>query len=159
MNKRNPLPASLKNHGIILFDGDCPICNGWVRWIIKQDSRGYYRFGSLQSEESKWLSQRFGVPFFEFDSVILIEQGRYFTQSTAVLRILRRMNRFSVPAFMFLLIPRFFRDLIYQFVAKNRHRWNQGKQTCPIPTPEQQKRFLNHSLKEEASFDNRISNE
>ena len=142
MNEKNPLPAALKHHGIILFDGDCSMCNGWVRWIIQKDSRGYFRFGSLQSEESKWLSRRFGVPFFEFDSVILIEQGRYFTQSTAVLRILRRITPFSIFAFMFLLIPRFFRNWIYRFVAKNRHRWNKKEQACPVPTPEQQKRFL-----------------
>nr|WP_232356961.1 DCC1-like thiol-disulfide oxidoreductase family protein [Thermoactinomyces sp. CICC 24226] len=118
-----------------MFDGDCSFCDGWVRWIIQRDSQGYFRFASLQSEESEWLSRHLGVPFSALDSVILIEQGRYFIRSTAVLRILQRLPRFSVFTRLFFLIPRPLRDAVYRVAARNRHRWNRKKQTCPVPTP------------------------
>jgi predicted DCC family thiol-disulfide oxidoreductase YuxK len=152
VNHKNLFPSSLRHHGIILFDGDCSLCDGWVRWIIQRDSQGYFRFASLQSEESEWLSRHLGVPFSALDSVILIEQGRYFTRSTAVLRILQRLPRCSVFTRVFFLIPCPLRDAVYRFAARNRHRWNRRKQTCPVPTPEQQKRWLKHLLKKEDSF-------
>ncbi len=125
MNHKNLLPSSLKHYGIILFDGDCSFCD---------------------------VSRHLGVPFSALDSVILIEQGRYFIRSTAVLRILQRLPRFSVFTRLFFLIPRPLRDAVYRVAARNRHRWNRKKQTCPVPTPEQQKRRLKYVLEKEDSF-------
>ena len=142
MNEKNPLPAALKHHGIICIDGDCSMCNGWVGGSFKRIPAAIFGSALYNRKKANGFPDNLESPFFEFDSVILIEQGRYFTQSTAVLRILRRITPFSIFAFMFLLIPRFFRNWIYRFVAKNRHRWNKKEQACSVPTSEQQKRFL-----------------
>ena len=128
---------------ILLFDGVCNLCNGLVGFILRNDPRRRFRFASLQSPAGQALLARHGLPTADLDSVVLIEGGRAFTRSTAVLRIARRMGYLWPLAFVFILIPRPLRDLCYKWVGKNRYRMFGRREACMLPTPDLKARFLN----------------
>ena len=127
---------------VILFDGVCNLCNGFVQFVIRHDRRGYFHFAALQSETGRQLLQ--GVHFSDSaaDTVVLIQNGKFYLRSTAALKILRRLSGFWPLAYVAILLPAFLRDFIYIVVAKNRYRWFGKQESCLLPTPELKTRFL-----------------
>ncbi|CAM4229660.1 MAG: thiol-disulfide oxidoreductase DCC family protein [Paenibacillus macerans] len=137
------------NHAVVLFDGVCNFCNGSVQFIIRRDRAGYFRFASLQSDAAKsLLAGRAEAP--SLDSIILIENDRVFTESTAVLRIARKLDGIWRGAALFLAVPKPLRDWAYRLFARNRYRWFGKRSECMLPTPEQRQRFL--SMDEAGKF-------
>ena len=129
-------------NAVILFDGVCNLCNGIVQFIVRRDPAGYFQFASLGSGPALQVLGASPVPEPLPDSVILVEGGATFTRSTAALRIARRLT-FPWPlAYMFIVIPRPARDLIYDAVARYRYRWFGRRATCMIPGPGLRERFL-----------------
>jgi predicted DCC family thiol-disulfide oxidoreductase YuxK len=123
---------------VILFDGVCNLCNGFVVWVIRRDPRAVFRFASLQSEAGRAVLAGREMP----DSIVLADERGLHSRSGAVLRIAARL-RFPWPAAAaFLLIPAPIRDAIYSWVARNRYRWFGKREECMIPTPELRARFL-----------------
>jgi predicted DCC family thiol-disulfide oxidoreductase YuxK len=129
-------------HAIILFDGVCNLCNGFVQFVIRQDAAHRFRFASLQSETARQLLADLPAAGQRVDSVVLIENGRYYHQSTAALRILRHLRGGWPLLYGFIVLPAFLRDGIYAWVARNRYRWFGQRQACMLPSPELQARFL-----------------
>ncbi|WP_068786962.1 thiol-disulfide oxidoreductase DCC family protein [Paenibacillus phocaensis] len=131
-----------RNEHVILFDGVCHLCQGAVKFIIKRDPVGRFRFASLQSQAGSRLLQTAGSQEESLDSVVLIEQGHYYTRSAAALRIARGL-RYPWPLlYAFILVPRGLRDAVYRYVAKHRYRWFGKDETCLVPTRELKERFL-----------------
>ena len=129
---------------MVLFDGVCNLCSGFVRFIVERDPTAHFRFASLQSEAGRALMREHGLEIGEGDpaSVVLVEDGRAYQRSTAALRIAWRL-RFPWPLFAALVVvPRFVRDVVYDFVARHRYRWFGKKDVCMVPTPELRARFL-----------------
>lgn len=127
---------------IILFDGVCNLCNAFVDFIIIRDTKGAYRFASLQSSFGQEKIMKCSTAEADMDSVVLIEAEKCYTKSTAALRIARRL-RFPWPLLCgFVIVPRILRDAIYDFVANNRYQWFGRRHTCRLPTPEERSRFL-----------------
>jgi len=129
-------------HSIILFDGVCHLCDGFVQFVMNQDKAGAFRFAPLQSEAGRSLLQHFGLDENALDTVILIENGKYYTRSTAPLRIAKRIGGLWALTYVFIIIPKFLRDAGYNLIAKNRYRLFGKKDQCMIPTPEVRARFL-----------------
>jgi len=126
---------------IVLFDGVCNFCNGAVNWIIGHDPHGAFRFAPLQSEIGERLTRQYAVPE-NIDSIVLIEDGRAFTHSSAGLRIARGLGGIWKAGYAGILIPRPIRDALYRWFASNRYRWFGKQDACMIPTPEVRSRFL-----------------
>jgi predicted DCC family thiol-disulfide oxidoreductase YuxK len=127
---------------LILFDGVCNLCNGLVRFIIKRDPAARFKFASLQSEIGhEWL-KRFGLTNDAPDSVVLIKDEKYYLKSTGVLKILKDLGGIWKVFYIFIIIPRPFRDFVYDMIAKSRYRIFGKQDTCMIPTPELKDRFL-----------------
>lgn len=127
---------------IILFDGICNLCNNFVDFIILRDTKGIYRFASLQYEigQEKLINCR--MMEADLDSVVLIEGEKCYIKSSAALRIVRRL-RFPWPLlYCFMIFPRFLRDGIYDIIADNRYRWFGKRDTCRLPSSEERSRFL-----------------
>lgn len=131
-----------KDHPILLFDGVCNLCNGFVQFVIERDPNGKFRFAALQSEKGQQLLKHFNLPVDEIFSVILIQNGKAYTRSTAALRMFKNMKSAYPILYIFIIVPSFIRDTIYNFIAKNRYKWFGQKDSCMIPTPELQNRFL-----------------
>lgn len=130
------------HHPIILFDGVCNLCNGWVQFVIKRDPRALYRFASLQSDTAGILLRKHNYEDPPLQSVILLMNGNLYTESTAILHIVRKLRGPIQLMACFQVVPAFIRNAIYRFIAHNRYKWF-GKQTsCMLPTPETKMRFL-----------------
>jgi len=127
---------------IILFDGICNLCNSAVQFIIKHDNKKLFRFASLQSETGQKLLSEYDLPLNEMNSFILIENGKAYNRSTAALRVAKKLNGILTWLYGFIIIPKIFRDSIYDWIAANRYKWFGKKEECMIPTPELKARFL-----------------
>jgi predicted DCC family thiol-disulfide oxidoreductase YuxK len=127
---------------IVLFDGVCNFCDTNVQRIMRNDPAGYFVFASLQSNIGQQLLAYFQLDQQSLDSIVLIEDKRIFTMSSAILQIVKKMNWPWRFLYIGILLPRFMRDPIYAWVAKNRYRWYGKKDQCMIPTPEQRRRFI-----------------
>lgn len=127
---------------IILFDGVCNLCNASVDFVIKRDRQELFRFASLQGKAAHALLHEHQLPADTINTVILVEGGKVYTRSTAALRITRHLP-FPWPLLsLFLVVPLFIRDLVYDVVARNRYRWFGRADTCRVPAPELRARFL-----------------
>ena len=127
---------------IVLFDGVCNLCNGSVQFLIKRDREALFRFASLQSETGQKLQADLGMDSQALDSVILVEDGRWYKESDAALRIARNLPGAWQLLTAFRIIPRPLRDAAYRLIARNRYRWFGKTETCWLPTPELRGRFL-----------------
>jgi len=120
---------------IVLYDAECVLCSRLVRFIIDRDPEGKIRFASLQSDDviralaaCADCKLAHGAP----GSLVVIERGRFYTHSSAALRIVRRLPRWRA-AYAFVILPKALRDAAYRFVARNRYRWFGRYDACPLP--------------------------
>jgi predicted DCC family thiol-disulfide oxidoreductase YuxK len=127
---------------IVLFDGVCNLCNSLVRFIIKRDRTGKFKFASLQSEIGQQWLKRFGLAKNEFESFVLIQDDKYYLKSAAALKVLKELGGIWKLFYVFILIPRPVRDFIYNLIAKSRYKIFGKRDVCMIPTPELKERFL-----------------
>lgn len=131
------------NYSIVFFDGVCNLCNASVKFIINRDPSGKFRFASLQSDfAEKKLPKSIGNSENDPASIVLLENDEIYRRSTAALRIARSLRGGWPALYMFIVVPAFLRDGIYNWIAKNRYRWFGKKDECMIPTQEMKDRFL-----------------
>lgn len=138
---RSPIPDG----PIVLFDGVCNLCHSSVRWIIRRDPTGIFRFASLQSNSARTLLASGQRDASEAPAtMLLLENGIVWAKSDAWLRIVKRLG----PGWSWLsaagVLPKCFRDGIYDFVAAHRYQWfgKKDRDTCPLPDKSLQNRFL-----------------
>lgn len=130
---------------VIVFDGVCNLCNASVDFILRRDPGQRFLFASNQSEAGRKLLEAHGIDSSDVSTIYLIEDGRLSERSTAALRIAKGLRFPWNLAAVFLLVPRFLRDPLYNLVARNRYRLFGKKETCRLPTPEERSRFLNEA--------------
>ncbi|MGV2965014.1 thiol-disulfide oxidoreductase DCC family protein [Paenibacillus sp. AGC30] len=131
-----------QGHPIVLVDGVCHFCQGLTKWIIKRDPEGKYHFASLQSDVAKELLAKGNLSTDSMDTFVLIENGKYYTRSTAALRLAKGLKYPYPLLYVFIIVPRFIRNAVYNWVARNRYRWFGKDEACMLPTPEIKDRFL-----------------
>jgi len=139
---------------VILFDGTCNLCDRAVQLVLDLERDHDLRFTALQSEPGRALLEQSTTPENaralregtrgngDPDSVVLVEDGRLYTHSTAALRIARHLRWPWSWAAAFVIVPRPVRDVVYRWVARNRYRWFGKAESCRVPTPELRTRFL-----------------
>ncbi len=126
---------------LILVDGDCSLCNGFVQFVIKRDPSARFRFAALGSAAAQAALRDAGVQGELPDSIVVVAEGRARTRSAAALAILRGLGRLWPLSSVLLAVPRPLRDWVYDWVARNRIRWFGRQQACWVPTPELRARF------------------
>ena len=127
---------------VILFDGVCNLCDASVQFVLDHDRAAHFRFAPLQSETARRLV---GDRATALDSIVLVEDGRVYDRSTAALRIARRLDGAWPALAAFLVVPRPLRDVVYDWIARNRYRWFGTRDACRLPTPDTAARFLETS--------------
>ncbi len=127
---------------VVLFDGVCRFCSGSVRFILERDSGRRFAFAPLQSPVAQKLLQQHDRLLEQMDSLVLVENGRCSTRSTAALRIVRHLSWPWPLLSVLILVPRPLRDLCYDMFARNRYRWFGMNEECFIPLPDERERFL-----------------
>lgn len=126
---------------LILFDGECHICDGFAQFILNRDKENQFLFTSLQSEAGEFIQKNYRVPE-NIDSVLFIDGDKVYIKSDAALNILQKL---TFPWKMLIagkILPYFIRDALYDFIARNRHKWFGKKQTCRLPTAQERKKFI-----------------
>lgn len=127
---------------LVLFDGVCNLCNGFVQFVVARDPGGRFQFGAQQSASARRVLEQHDTPAPLPDAIVLVDDGQFFTRSTAALRIARRLT-FPWPlAYAFIAVPRPLRDWIYDLVARHRYRWFGKRDHCMVPTPALRSRFI-----------------
>ncbi len=128
---------------IILFDGVCNLCNGAVQFIIKRDKNEIFQFSPLQGAMGKKLISERNIDVGKIDSIILIEPGKaFYIKSDAVLKIGMELQNYGTISYVLNLIPSTLRNIVYDFVARNRYKWYGKKEVCMVPAPALKNKFL-----------------
>jgi predicted DCC family thiol-disulfide oxidoreductase YuxK len=126
---------------LLLFDGECNVCNATVLFVVDRDPNERFQFASLQSDLGRSKLREHGLPF-DLNTVVLVEGGRAFVRSDAALRVARRL-RWPWPLFFALMVvPRVMRDTLYSWFAGHRYAWFGKADQCRLPTPELRRRML-----------------
>lgn len=130
------------NEPVILFDGVCNFCNAGINFIIRQDKKKVFRFAPLQSEAGQKLLKQYNLPTEGFESFVLIDAGKVYQKSAAGLRVCGQLPWYWGWTQAFWIAPKFLRDGVYNFLARNRYKWFGKKNECMVPTPQLKSRFV-----------------
>lgn len=132
----------MKIHPVILFDGVCNFCNSTINFVMRKNKKRNIKFTTLQSFAGTQLLQQYGFAENDLQSFIFIENGKAYNKSSAALRVCKYLSGGWRLCYAFLIVPKFIRDGVYDFVAKNRYKWFGKREECMIPTQDMKARFL-----------------
>ena len=127
---------------VIVFDGVCALCSRWVRFLLRFDRKGRYRFAAMQGEHGRSLLMAHGLDPDDPLSFLLVEGGTAYTDTDAIVRVISGLGGAWRLAGAARWIPTALRDRGYRWLARNRYRWFGRNETCFLPTLEQRGRFL-----------------
>lgn len=125
---------------VIIFDGHCRLCHWSVQFLLRHDHKRLFRFATLDSDFAKGLAAE--ELAIQGDSVLLWHHKKLYERSTAVIQMLRLLGGFWRLNAVWLIIPAFVRNWGYDLIARNRYRVFGKFDSCPLPSPESQARFL-----------------
>ena len=127
---------------LILFDGVCNLCNAWVRFVIRRDPTGVFRFAAQQSAVGQALIEGHvrGAP--QLFSIVLVADGRVYTESDAILQIFARLSWPWSWIALLRTIPHPARDACYRFIVRHRYQWFGRTEVCQIPSADVRSRFV-----------------
>ncbi len=128
------------NHAVIVYDGDCVFCSRSMAWIARHDDLGLVRFTPCTSPLGSQLMRQHGIDPSDPSTFLLIQEGRGYVRTEAMLRVVALLDRPARALGMFRLVPRAIRDPFYDFVARNRRRILGGE--CPMPTDDLRRRII-----------------
>jgi predicted DCC family thiol-disulfide oxidoreductase YuxK len=131
-----------KEKPVLLFDGYCNLCSSSVVFILKRERHDTLRFASLQSNIAREILDNFDLTESKPDSIVLIEDDQVFFQSAAALKVTKKLKWPWPLLWFFIIVPRFIRDAVYNYIAKNRYKWFGQKQQCFVPGRDMSYKFI-----------------
>lgn len=129
-------------HPVIVFDGTCVVCSGWVRFLLRHDRHARYRFAAMQAPHGRTLLLRHGLDPDDPVSFLLVEDGRAWRDTAAIVRVVAGLGGAWRLVRVLAWVPRALRDPAYRLLARNRYRWFGRHEACQLPAPDQAHRFL-----------------
>jgi len=135
-------PDPLGSHVLVMFDGVCNLCNGFVQFVIRRDMADRFRFASLQSDFARKQLRGYGLDPHALYSVIVVDNRKLYQRSDAVLRVAGYLPGLWPMLKAFQIVPRFIRDGVYKVIAASRYRWFGRQKTCMVPDPSLRSHFL-----------------
>ena len=136
------VPDFADDHPILVFDGECIFCSGWVNFVLRHDRQGRYRFITAQSPLGQALYRHYGLDSRDYETNMLIADGIAYLKSEGSLRLAAGLGFPLKLAGILRLIPKSIRDPLYEWIARNRYRIAGRRNTCFVPSPEHRARFL-----------------
>ncbi len=128
-----PPVHELPREPLVLYDGQCGLCNRSVRWLIERDG-GRLRYAPLQGPTAAAARARFPQIPETLESVVLVEGDRAYLRSKAFLRLARYLRWPWRLGRGLAWVPAALLDPLYRFIAKNRYRWFGHYDECRLPT-------------------------
>lgn len=143
-----PLSKQSRNErtAIVLIDGECHLCQNITKYLIEHDRRRKFSFATLQSAAGQRLLRQGGLKTDDWDSFVLFEGGRFYMNSGAALKVMRGLGGWRSMLYALIVVPAPLRNAVYRWVARNRHRWSGGAESCLMPTPEVMSRFVKDGI-------------
>ena len=136
------VPAFADDKAVIVFDGMCVMCSRFAQLVVRRDSDMRFRLLAAQSPLGVALYRHYGLDPVDYETNVLIEDGRAYFKSEASIRILARLGLPWSLAAAGRVLPRGWRDVLYGVVARNRVRWFGMRDACFVPTEAERDRFL-----------------
>ena len=127
---------------LILFDGVCNFCNSAVQMVIEIDRQKIFKFAAIQSELGQQLYHQHGLDPVDIQTLMLVDGDRVLTKSDAVLAVLSRLEGGWQYLGGFSAMPQPLRDWAYSEFARQRFALFGRRDSCMVPTPELQERFI-----------------
>ncbi|MDR2858611.1 MAG: thiol-disulfide oxidoreductase DCC family protein [Novosphingobium sp.] len=140
MNGMNGKPQ--QDGPVIVFDALCVLCTANAAFVLRHDPAGHFRLASMQGQVGAGLYRRFGIDPANPDTLVVVQDDTALRDSDAVLAIWAGLERPWNWLALFRIVPRWFRDPLYRWVARHRYRLFGKRDTCWVPTPEQARRIL-----------------
>lgn len=136
------VPAFPDDRPILIFDGNCVLCSSFAQFILRHDKAHRFRLMAAQTALGAALYRHFGLDPSDYETNILIEDGRAWLKSEGSIRVFEYLGwPWSLVA-VGRLLPRAARDWLYEIIARNRLRWFGIRASCFQPDPSQADRFL-----------------
>lgn len=132
---------------VLLFDGECGLCNALVRFLLRRDQARRLRFAPLQGPYGQLALRKRGLPTEDFDSLVFLprgDDGPGLVRTDGALsalaelggnwaRLARGLHKIPPPA----------RDLVYRAIARVRYGiWGRHRGTPLAESPDWAGRFL-----------------
>ena len=130
---------------LILFDGVCVLCSGWVNFVIRHDPAARYRFVAIQTPLGHRLAERFGIDPETPESNAVVVDGRAWFKLESALMVVRDFPGWGWTRIAYTL-PRAVRNFLYDRIARNRYRLFGRHEACLMPTADIARRFLSDDL-------------
>lgn len=142
------IPAFPDDRPVVIFDGFCGLCSRVAQFILKHDRRKALRLLPAQTALGTALYRHFGLDADNYETFIMLKDGRGYSASDAGLEVLRALG---VPWSLGLaakIVPRPLRDAVYFWIARNRMRFFGRTEACYLPAPEHRDRFISTATTE-----------
>ena len=136
------LSGSMSDMPLIVFDGACGLCHAWVRFVLRHDKRGVFKFTSMQSDKGQAILRQYRSPTDCLATMLYIENGLVWDKSRAFLKIVGQLPMPVRLLLCFSIIPRPLRDLVYDQIANNRYRLFGQRDICELMDTKNRQRFL-----------------
>jgi predicted DCC family thiol-disulfide oxidoreductase YuxK len=136
------VPAFADDRPVIIFDGYCALCSGTAQFVLRHDRDGAFRLLPAQAPLGHALYLHYGLDPQDYETIILIADGRALFKSDAAIRIAVGLGWPWKLAAVLRVLPRALRDRLYDFVARNRIRFFGRRETCYRPDARFENRFL-----------------
>ena len=134
---------SAQTSAVIVFDGVCVLCSRWVDFILRHDRAGRFRLAAMQGEHGRALLAAHGLSADDPASLLLVQEGVGYTDTDAIVRVLRGLGRrWRLAGAVLSLLPHLLRDPAYRCIARHRYRWFGRRTQCRLPESAQAWRFL-----------------
>jgi predicted DCC family thiol-disulfide oxidoreductase YuxK len=136
------VPAFPDDRPILIFDGHCVLCSRFARFILRTDRHRRFRLMAAQSPVGVALYRHFSLDPTDYETNILIEDGRAWFKSEGSIRVFEGLGWPWSLMSVARALTRRLRDRLYEVVACNRLRWFGMRQTCYLPDPSEADRFI-----------------
>ena len=127
---------------VVVFDGVCHLCSGWVQFLLRHDRTRRYVFAPMQGDTGQRLMREHGIDPNDPSSFLLVRDGRAQTDSGAVIGVVTGLGGAWKLAGILRAVPRALRDPVYRWIARHRYRLLGKRATCYLPSPADAARFL-----------------
>lgn len=140
---QNSAAAEVENiSDAIVFDGECVLCSGFFRFMVTHDTVGRFQFATAQSPLGQRLYDGLGLPTQDFETNLVIVDGKVFQRLDAFAAAMRELPGFWPALSVCRFLPGWIKDPLYYAIARNRYRIFGRAQTCMIPDAALRSRFL-----------------
>jgi predicted DCC family thiol-disulfide oxidoreductase YuxK len=138
----HPPEAFDASQPLIVFDGVCVLCSGFVRTVVRLDRKNRFRFATAQSPFGEALFQKNGLRTDSYETNLVLIDGAAFMRLDSFVAVMAELGWPWRAARVLLVLPRPLRDWLYNRIAKNRYALFGRKDSCEIPSSELRERFL-----------------